>query len=29
MERLEGLELNAIVDERKGQKRVKVSLDEL
>ena len=29
MERLEDLELNAIVDERKGQKRVKVSLDEL
>lgn len=29
MERLEDLELNAIADARKSQKRVKVSLDEL
>ena len=29
MDRLEDLELNAIADERTGQKRVKVSLDEL
>ena len=29
MERLEDLELNAIADARKSQKRVKVSIDEL
>lgn len=29
MERLEDLELNAIADARAGQKRVKVTLDEL
>jgi antitoxin StbD len=29
MERLEDLELNAIADDRAGQKRVKVTLDEL
>lgn len=29
MERLEGLELNAIADSSSGQKRLKVTLDEL
>lgn len=29
MERLEDLELNAVADARQGQKRVKVTLDEL
>lgn len=29
MERLEDLELNAIADDRAGQKRVQVTLDEL